>query len=215
MGNLVWYLAVFSAVLAASRSLTPHGNRKFDPVSAMEKVTKHTHFLPSEWRGGGSASYRTRSQFLELFQFKLVLFFNDLIGVFLTPFILAFWLPTRANKIVEFIRDYTTFVDGLGAVCVFSLFDMRYSQGGWGGSKSVPPSMRATDGKLMKSLLSFKKENPAWEPGDAGTTALSEVSDFAASIGADFMTEEADDDFGVMAHFCREHGGDNAMSRGV
>lgn len=56
---------------------------------------------------------------------KIVTFANELISVVLTPFILWFSLPECAPAIIDFFREFTVHVDGLGFVCSFAVFDFQ------------------------------------------------------------------------------------------
>lgn len=62
--------------------------------------------------------------FSALFPLKATLFLHELLSVITTPFILIFTLPLCAGAIVDFVRDFTIHVDGLGYVCSFAVFDL-------------------------------------------------------------------------------------------
>lgn len=63
--------------------------------------------------------------FGQLFQMKIALLFQELISVVVTPFVLWYTLPTCAGAIVDFFREFTVHVDGLGYVCSFAVFDFK------------------------------------------------------------------------------------------
>ena len=73
--NLLWYVGVFSALFALSRSLIPgpeeeaYGNQEV----TMERVAAHTHYFPGRWRGRCSTQ-EVRAEFSSLFQYKTALF---------------------------------------------------------------------------------------------------------------------------------------------
>jgi len=102
--------------------------------------------------------------------------FNELISPLVTPFILLFWLRPRALEIVDFYRNYTAQVMGVGDVCAFSM--MNICKNGNPTWRSPGPSLPSTpktklpqvdqaeDGKLEMSLLSFSVRNPTWDPVD-------------------------------------------------
>ena len=56
---------------------------------------------------------------------KISLFFQELLSVVFTPFVLWFSLPKSAEGIIDFFREFTVHVDGLGYVCSFAVFDFK------------------------------------------------------------------------------------------
>lgn len=56
---------------------------------------------------------------------KIALFVQEVVSVVITPFILWYTLPTCAPAIVDFFREFTVHVDGLGYVCSFAVFDFK------------------------------------------------------------------------------------------
>lgn len=64
-------------------------------------------------------------QFGELFQMKIVIYGQELISVLLTPLVLWLSLPKCAPTIIDFFREFTVHVDGLGYVCSFAVFDFQ------------------------------------------------------------------------------------------
>ena len=60
-----------------------------------------------------------------MFQMKLAIFVQEIVSVILTPFILLFSLPPCAGKIIDFCREFTVHVSGIGYVCSFAVFDFK------------------------------------------------------------------------------------------
>jgi hypothetical protein len=54
-----------------------------------------------------------------------MIFARELLSVILTPFILWYSLPPCALAIVDFFREFTIHVDGLGYVTSFAVFDFK------------------------------------------------------------------------------------------
>ena len=50
---------------------------------------------------------------------------RELASLVVTPFILWFSLPRCADQIVEFFRETSIYVDGLGYVCKYAMFDIN------------------------------------------------------------------------------------------
>ena len=51
------------------------------------QVVAYTHYMPNSWRGRTN-TYDVRDEFLSLYQFKVVLFLQEIVGAVTTPFLL-------------------------------------------------------------------------------------------------------------------------------
>jgi autophagy-related protein 9 len=122
--SVVFYLSVFGGIVAIARGMIPEKNMVFDSEVLMKELVQYTHYLPDEWRAQ-LHSKAVHTQFGELFVMKAVTFATELASVVLTPFILWFALPPCAPAIVDFFREFTVHVDGLGYVCSFAVFDFQ------------------------------------------------------------------------------------------
>ena len=92
---------------------------------------------------------------------KIVIFFEEMLSIIFTPFVLWFSLPLCTDAIIDFFREFTIHVDGLGYVCSFAVFDFKKE-----ANKSVTKEDGRTqglrddyystkDGKMLKSYYSF------------------------------------------------------------
>ena len=52
---------------------------------------------------------------------KVILFLQEIFSVLITPFVLWYTLPKCAGPVVDFFREFTIHVDGLGYVCSFAV----------------------------------------------------------------------------------------------
>jgi autophagy-related protein 9 len=52
---------------------------------------------------------------------KISLFLQELLSVLITPLVLWYSLPKCAGPVVDFFREFTVHVDGLGYVCSFAV----------------------------------------------------------------------------------------------
>jgi len=196
--NLLWWIAIFSGIIALSRSLIPKRlDSVFEPEEAIRNVAALTHFLPPEWIRK-CRSYEVHESFLELYQYKVFLLLSEVASLLVVPLVLWFSLPRCAEDIVAFVRDYTTHVDGLGHVCAYSQFNLRKlghpKYVGAVREKAVArnadplrDSNFSVDGKMEKSFLNFKTQHPNWEPG-AETGAdifLQQLSSFRSEMMAE------------------------------
>jgi autophagy-related protein 9 len=140
---------------------------------------------------------------------KAVTFVTELTSVVLTPFILWFALPLCAPAIVDFFREFTVHVDGLGYVCSFAVFDFQrhgnvkvrrsffsnpsspnLTKHKFGAPTNVSDArLMSNDGKMEKSFVSFKAAHPEWTPADpTGSLYLSRIADLSARRHADDHT---------------------------
>ena len=54
-----------------------------------------------------------------------MVFLEEVLSVLTTPFILWFSLPNSSEKIIDFFREFTVHVDGIGYVCSFAIFNFK------------------------------------------------------------------------------------------
>ncbi|WWD05169.1 hypothetical protein V865_003242 [Kwoniella europaea PYCC6329] len=191
--TVLFYLGLFGGVLAVARGMVPEENMVFDPEERMKEVVGYTHYLPAEWKGKLHSQFVHQS-FGQLFALKITIFFTELLSVILTPFVLFFSLPPCAGAIIDFFREFTVHVDGVGYVCSFAVFDFRRNGSDPKAVDEVAaaPSTSTTQGtpaaaidhnqttrkanrdrwtekgneKIESSVLHFKATHPDWQPSD-------------------------------------------------
>ena len=64
-------------------------------------------------------------------------------SILLTPFVLYFSLPYCADAILEFVRDHTVFVEGVGDICSLANFDFERHGNSKYGANAHCPKVRA------------------------------------------------------------------------
>ncbi|KII89178.1 hypothetical protein PLICRDRAFT_53644 [Plicaturopsis crispa FD-325 SS-3] len=177
--TVLFYLGVFTSILAVARGMIPDENNVFDPEMLMEEVIQYTHYMPDEWKEQ-LHSQKVHQEFGRLFAMKVMIFAQELISVVLTPLVLWFSLPRCAPAIIDFFRDFTVHVDGRGYVCSFAEFDFhRHGNIKFGAPTKIHDKrMMSKEGKMEKSFLNFKAANPDWNPTDpSGSLYLSRMAD--------------------------------------
>lgn len=122
--NAFAFLALMTTVWAVARGMISEENDVFDPEFAMQNVIEYTHYQPDQWKNR-LHSYDVKAEFSELYKVRIVIFLEEILGVLVTPLILFFSLPKCSDQIVDFFREFTIHVDGLGYVCSFAVFDSR------------------------------------------------------------------------------------------
>lgn len=158
--TVLFYLGVFGTIWAVARGAVPEENLVFDPEFALTNVIEYTHYLPSHWRGR-LHSNEVRTEFALLYQMKVIIFLEEILSIIFTPFILWFSLPTCSDQLIDFFREFTLHVDGLGHVCSFAVFDFKRGGGnvalqGSGKAQDLRDEYYSTkDGKMLASYYGF------------------------------------------------------------
>ncbi|KAJ9101819.1 autophagy protein atg9 [Naganishia friedmannii] len=144
--TVLFYLGVFTSILAVSRGMVPANNQVFDPELLLTEVVGYVHYMPESWEGK-LHSQQVHAEFSKMFQMKLAIFAQEITSVILTPLVLLFSLPACAGKVIDFCREFTVHVNGIGYVCSFAVFDFK------------------REGNV-------KITNPEWQPSDPATSML-------------------------------------------
>lgn len=184
--NLLWFLGVFTAIFAGTRSLVPEITLTHTETheELMNHIAAHTHHFPPHWENS-SHTQNVKNEFSELCPYKIKLFFLEVLSVLLTPIVLLFSLPQSASAIIDFIRENSTYVDGLGAVCVFSLFELeRFGDEQYGAPVTNLNDSHLENGKLEQSFINFQQNYPHWqmEGDNAGRVLLDNIHAFRNNI---------------------------------
>lgn len=102
--NVLFYLGVFGAILAASRGMIPDEAQVFTPEVLLEGVNHYTHYCPDHWKGRFHSA-EVHAEFGKLYSLKVSIFVVEVLSVLVTPFILWLSLPKNAPAIVDFFRE--------------------------------------------------------------------------------------------------------------
>jgi autophagy-related protein 9 len=122
--NALAFLAICTTTWAVAHGHINEENDVFDPEYAMRNVIEFTHYEPDQWKDR-LHSYDVKAEFDVLYKLKIVIFLEEIMGILVTPFLLFFSLPKCADQIIDFFREFTIHVDGLGYVCSFAVFDFQ------------------------------------------------------------------------------------------
>ncbi|CEP18256.1 hypothetical protein [Parasitella parasitica] len=191
-GTVLFYLGITGTIFAVTRGMIPDENQVFEPERLLRQVVEHTHYLPAEWKHRLHTD-QVRGEFCKLFDYKVGIFVQELTSVVFAPLVLCLSLPDSAAQIVDFFREFTVYVDGLGYVCSFAQFDFeRHGNVKYGvqGAAVDDEYYLSNQGKMEKSFLNFKANNPRWEPRDmAGSMYLSRLADMKQRKRAGVINE--------------------------
>ncbi|KYN37882.1 Autophagy-related protein 9A [Trachymyrmex septentrionalis] len=171
MERVVAYMTMLGGVAACAKAIVPDENLVWCPETLLTAVLAHTHYRPDSWRGTAH-THTTRAQVAQLFQYRAVHLLEELVSPFVTTYILCFRMRHRALEIVDFFRNFTIEVAGVGDVCSFAQMDVRrHGNPMWQtvahNKYHVPMSnhyTQAEDGKTELSLIHFTLTNPEWKP---------------------------------------------------
>ncbi|KAJ8024436.1 Autophagy-related protein 9A [Holothuria leucospilota] len=159
-------MTLLGVTVTVCRTLIPDENLIWCPEVLMQSILAQIHYIPDSWKGQAH-TYKVRTQFSQLFQYKITHLIEELLSPIITPFVLIFQLRPRALDIVDFYRNFTVEVIGVGDVCSFAQMDVRnHGNPKWlTGQRSQANQYRqAEDGKTELSLMHFKMTNPQWQP---------------------------------------------------
>jgi autophagy-related protein 9 len=122
--TVLFYTAIFGSVWAFARGSMSEENSVFDPEYAMRNVIEYTHYEPDHWKER-LHGFDIKQEFAELYKIKIVIFLEEILSILTTPFVLFYSLPKASDQIIDFFREFTIHVDGLGYVCSFAEFDFK------------------------------------------------------------------------------------------
>ncbi|EKG17611.1 Autophagy-related protein 9 [Macrophomina phaseolina MS6] len=170
-----FWIGVLSAIYAAARNqIANEADMVMLPEQALEEVIAITHYCPSSWRDRFHTD-EVRKDFSKLYQMKLVIFFEEVLSMVLTPFVLWHSLPQCSERIIDFFREFTIHVDGLGHVCSYAVFDFKKTDNIAQDNQTQQQTAgarhgwyRINDGKLDASMVGFMN---AYGAGPAGRGA--------------------------------------------
>ncbi|PHH58532.1 hypothetical protein CDD81_5481 [Ophiocordyceps australis] len=122
--TVLFYLGIFGGVWAITRGMVSEESNVFNPEWALRQVIEYTHYVPDHWRGR-LHSFEVKRDFSDLYKMKVVIFLEEIMGIITTPLLLLLSLPQCSDQIIDFFREFTIHIDGLGYVCSFAIFDFK------------------------------------------------------------------------------------------
>nr|XP_022914147.1 autophagy-related protein 9A [Onthophagus taurus]XP_022914148.1 autophagy-related protein 9A [Onthophagus taurus]XP_022914150.1 autophagy-related protein 9A [Onthophagus taurus] len=167
--HLLTVMTVLGGLIPVCRAMIPDETTAYCPELLLANVLQYTDYLPPGWRGQAH-TIRIRTEFQQLFQYKFVAILEELFSPLLTPYVLWTYFKPRSLDLVDFFRNFTVSVVGVGDVCSFAQMDVRrHGNPDWQETDSVAPTPRdqytqAEDGKTELSLMHFRTTNPQWIP---------------------------------------------------
>ncbi|KAK5172388.1 hypothetical protein LTR04_006390 [Oleoguttula sp. CCFEE 6159] len=170
----IFYLTTLTAIYAATRTAEDQETLVHAPEFHLKDVIEVTQYCPEHWKDRLHTD-EVRKEFSALYQIKPVIFLEEMLGIILTPVILWYSLPKCSERLVDFFREFTIHVDGLGYVCQYAEFS--FTKGGK-NTAAVDPAepggedaglredyYAAKDGKMLASYYGFIEDYNIIHPG--------------------------------------------------
>ena len=132
--SLWWWLAVFSALLAISRSFI-HTPPSVSPTATSPALTfaslvSYTHYHPRQWRGREHTAAVMRDV-AAMYSSRATLFAQELAALLACPLVLLWGLAQRerCEQIVRYVQRVSVEVKGVGVVCQMARFELAADVG--------------------------------------------------------------------------------------
>lgn len=164
--TVLFYLGIFGAIWAVAKGSIPDENEVFDPAIYLRAVINYTHYSPPHWADRLHTD-EVKKEFSTLYQMRIVIFAMELVGIIFTPLILLITLPKCSDRIIDFFREFTVHIDGLGYVCSFGRFDFengvgraekRFKDNTADGDNLRDEYFSTQHGKMEASFLNFNHQ---------------------------------------------------------
>ncbi|EON63863.1 hypothetical protein W97_03091 [Coniosporium apollinis CBS 100218] len=122
--TVLFWLGVLTPIYLAARSSTSEDTVVMDPEYALEGVLQFMHHSPAHWQDRLHTD-EVRKEFSAMYQMKVLIFAEELLSMIFTPLVLIYSLPRSSERIIDFFREFTIHVDGVGHVCSFAVFNFK------------------------------------------------------------------------------------------
>ncbi|XP_029641776.1 autophagy-related protein 9A [Octopus sinensis] len=168
-------LTFFGFLTATLHSMIPPEHEVYNPEVLMRAILSQIHYMPDNWKCNAHTNW-VRDEFAQLFQYRFVYLIEELLSPIVTPIILFFWIRPKSLEIVDFMRNFTVDVVGVGDVCSFAQMDVK-KHGNTQLLNTVKKVERthyqqAEDSKTELSLIHFRMTNPGWKIPENGNSFL-------------------------------------------
>nr|CDS33091.1 autophagy protein 9A [Hymenolepis microstoma] len=188
--HLPGYLAVMAfggLVVKVVMGLIPSEDVYHVPRFPLSSTLAIIHYMPDKWLNNAHTS-QVRAEFSQLFQYRFVAAIEEILSPFIVPIILLFGIPKRSLDIVDFLRNCTVEIDGVGDICSYAQLELsRHGDPDWypsddlpspGGSDEVSGGGRqitAVGGKTELSIAHFYSINPTWNLSSANRKFIDDL----------------------------------------
>lgn len=133
----IFWIGTFGAIYRIARGGSTQENQVADPAFYLGHVEHFTHYKPESWIDRLHTD-EVRAEFAKLYQPKVLIFAEEILSMVITPFLLIFRLPNCSERIVDFFREFSIVVDGVGVTCSYSMFP--FNKGTQNRANNIPSS---------------------------------------------------------------------------
>lgn len=123
----LFYLTACLAVFGIARGMLPDEYESHDPVLHLREVLMFLHYCPAHWKTN-LHSNTVRAEFSEMYQIRILIFLDEILSLILTPIILLQNAGKRSERLIDFFRETTVHIEGIGYQCNFAVFGMKKNQ---------------------------------------------------------------------------------------
>ena len=157
--TVLFYIGILGTLWAFMNGSIPEENAVSNPEYALRNVIEYTRYMPTHWEDK-LHSDDVRREFEALYQLKVMVLLNELLSVIFTPLVLWRNLLDCSDQIIDFFREFTVHVDGVGYVCSFAVFDFKQGDGRRGAAQNDDTDVRdnyysTKHGKMAASYYGF------------------------------------------------------------
>ncbi|KAI5948679.1 ATG9 [Candida theae] len=210
----LFYISIFGTIWAVTSSTsssvanapTEHTQQHFsttrtihDPEANLRHVSRYTHYLPRSWKKK-LHTIQVRNEFCQLYSLKIVIIAYEILSLILTPYILWFKVSQNSGAIIDFFREYSIHVDGLGYVCYFAMFNFEEKDKNMmaeGNRRKRKHGDKQNSKQQKESGISVGKDASESDLSDDGLYNLQQDDKMARSF-YHFMDNYNNDDAGLI-----------------
>ncbi|XP_078254067.1 autophagy-related protein 9B [Rhinoraja longicauda] len=177
--HILTAITLLGILVTICRSFIPDEYMVWCPEQLLQCVLAHIHYMPDHWKGNANKS-ETRDEMAQLFQYKAVFILEELLSPIITPFVLIFSLRPKSLEIIDFFRNFSVEVVGVGDICSFAQMDVRkHGNPMWlsEGQTEASVYQQAENGKTELSLMHFTITNPRWHPPQDSSVFISHLKE--------------------------------------
>ncbi|KAH8727952.1 autophagy-related protein 9 [Phaeosphaeriaceae sp. PMI808] len=151
----IFWIGVLTTVYRVARGSSPQEDEVTDPAYYLNHVIYHTRYEPETWQDRLHTD-EVRAEFAKLYQPKILIFAEEILSMFITPFLLMFRMPQCSERIVDFFREFSIVVDGLGVTCSYSMFPFNKGTQNVNNTPANPNARHREDSDLREDYFLAK-----------------------------------------------------------
>nr|POE51146.1 autophagy-related protein 9 [Quercus suber] len=181
----LFWIGALVFVFRLVNNMVPDENEVHNPVWHLERLLLFTHYMPSHWKDK-LHSNEVRAEFSTMYQLKIQIFVEEILSIIVAPIILLRNANHHSERIIDFFRESTVHVDGIGHQCNFAVFGFKKNPNTDDPTAALknPDGLRddyygLKDDKMMASMVNFanyyshyqkgfgSRRQQAWQPPPA------------------------------------------------